>query len=186
MVGVHTQQRYARRATLFEDIDGEDHASVREWPLGVATATAWQRSPLQAFHSSWGNFSRRQAQSSQDRGMGMRLNARVLHARGFKGGGVRVGVMDSGVPKTHPDIKHIAERTDWTDDGSQDDTIGHGTFVAGVIAGNNRECAGLAPDAEIHSVSDTSAPPKNTCNLLGQGCWCELTLLMFLRWLWSE
>ena len=92
--------------------------------------------------------------------MGMRLNARVLHARGVKGAGVRVGVMDSGVPKMHPDIKHIGERTDWTDDGSQDDTIGHGTFVAGVIAGNNRECAGLAPEAEIHSVSDARGSQK--------------------------
>ena len=37
------------------------------------------------------------------------------------------------------------------------DTIGHGTFVAGVIGGKNRECAGLAPEAELHAVSQRAA-----------------------------
>lgn len=144
--------------TLFEDSepDDEERTGVNE-PSLSATGTAWQGSPLHVFYSR-GNLSRRQVQSSQDRGMGMRLNARVLHARGFKGDGVRVGVMDSGLSKKHPDIKHIAERTDWTDSGTEDDTIGHGTFVAGVIAGKNRECAGVAPEAEIHAVSATRVP----------------------------
>ena len=157
MAGVHTQQRYTRRVALFGDaeFDEEERTGVSE-PSLLATGTASQGSPLHDFYSR-GNLSRRQAQSSQDRGMGMRLNARVLHARGFKGEGVRVGVMDSGLSKKHPDIKHIAERTDWTDSGTEDDTIGHGTFVAGVISGNNRECAGVAPEAEIHAVSATRA-----------------------------
>ena len=31
-----------------------------------------------------------------------------------------------------------------------DDSLGHGTFVAGVIA-SSRECLGFAPDAELHT-----------------------------------
>lgn len=154
---MHIQQRYARRATLFDT--GEPAADEERGRVGeplLATESAWPHSPPMAAHAS-PNSSRRRAQSSQDRGMGMRLNARVLHARGFKGKGVRVAVMDSGLPKTHPDITHIAERTDWTDDGKEDDTIGHGTFVAGVIGGKNRECAGLAPEAELHAVSQRAA-----------------------------
>jgi hypothetical protein len=41
--------------------------------------------------------------------------------------------------------------------------------VAGVIAGNNRECAGLAPEAEIHSVSDACAPPNIASPLAPSG-----------------
>lgn len=97
----------------------------------------------------------------------MKLNARLLHGRGFKGGGVRVGVMDSGLPKSHPDFSHVAERTDWTDDGNPSDTVGHGTFVAGVISGKNRECAGLAPDAEIHAVSENTSETSELPRLTG-------------------
>ena len=31
------------------------------------------------------------------------------------------------------------------------DNLGHGTFVAGVIAGQDAECLGFAPDAEIYA-----------------------------------
>ena len=29
--------------------------------------------------------------------------------------------MDSGLPQTHPDLSNIAERTDWTEDGTEDE-----------------------------------------------------------------
>ena len=146
MVGVHAQQRYARRAVLFDGDDVVDDDDDDGEGALFATPSAW--TPLTPLDS---NASQRRLQSSQDRGMAMRLNARALYARGSKGKGVRVAIMDSGLPKSHPDIKHIAERTDWTDDGKEDDTIGHGTFVAGVIGGKNRDCSGLAPEAELHA-----------------------------------
>lgn len=31
------------------------------------------------------------------------------------------------------------------------DNLGHGTFVAGVIAGQDAECLGFAPDTEIYA-----------------------------------
>ena len=37
-----------------------------------------------------------------------------------------------------------------TDERSLDDTLGHGTFVASVVAGTEPACVGLAPDAELH------------------------------------
>lgn len=51
--------------------------------------------------------------------------------------------------KSHPHFRRIAERTDWTNERTLDDGLGHGTFVAGVIA-SSKECLGFAPDAEIH------------------------------------
>jgi membrane-bound transcription factor site-1 protease len=41
------------------------------------------------------------------------------------------------------------ERIDYTNEKNPDDLIGHGTFVAGVIA-SDKECLGLAPDANLY------------------------------------
>lgn len=65
------------------------------------------------------------------------------------GSGVKVAVFDTGLSKTHPHFKRIAERTDWTNEKSLEDELGHGTFVAGVIA-SSKECLGFAPDSELH------------------------------------
>lgn len=43
------------------------------------------------------------------------------------------------------------ERTNWTNEDTLNDNVGHGTFVAGVIAGQDEECLGFAPDAEIYA-----------------------------------
>lgn len=65
------------------------------------------------------------------------------------GTGVKVAVFDTGLAKTHPHFKKIKERTNWTTEKTLDDGLGHGTFVAGVIA-SSQECLGFAPDAELH------------------------------------
>ena len=43
----------------------------------------------------------------------------------------------------------MRERTNWTNEKTLDDGLGHGTFVAGVVA-SSTECLGFAPDAEVH------------------------------------
>ena len=55
----------------------------------------------------------------------------------------------TGLSKTHPHFKRVRERTNWTNEKTLDDGLGHGTFVAGVIA-SSAECLGFAPDAEVH------------------------------------
>ncbi|MFC0101238.1 type VII secretion-associated serine protease mycosin [Micromonospora marina] len=71
------------------------------------------------------------------------------------GRGVVVAVIDSGVDGTHPDLAgQVLPGLDLvTPDGSDDpDPVGHGTTVAGLIAGradDDRGVVGLAPDAKI-------------------------------------
>jgi membrane-bound transcription factor site-1 protease len=77
------------------------------------------------------------------------LQADVLWSMGHSGKGVKVAIFDTGLPKNHPHFKRISERTDWTNEKTLDDGLGHGTFVAGVIA-SSKECLGFAPDAELH------------------------------------
>jgi len=77
------------------------------------------------------------------------LNADVLWGMGITGAGVKVAVFDTGLSKRHPHFKRIKERTNWTNEKTLEDGLGHGTFVAGVIA-SSKECLGFAPDADLH------------------------------------
>eukprot|EP00656_Telonema_subtile_P053710 TRINITY_DN7842_c0_g1_i2.p1 TRINITY_DN7842_c0_g1~~TRINITY_DN7842_c0_g1_i2.p1 ORF type:complete len:580 (+),score=113.43 TRINITY_DN7842_c0_g1_i2:58-1797(+) len=67
-----------------------------------------------------------------------------------RGAGIKIGIMDTGVDEHHPHFKHITERTDWTSDNRLEDTIGHGSFVAGVI-GSSKACLGSAPEVLVHT-----------------------------------
>lgn len=77
------------------------------------------------------------------------LQADALWNMGITGKGVKVAVFDTGLSKTHPHFRKIKERTNWTNEKTLDDGLGHGTFVAGVIA-SSKECLGFAPDSELH------------------------------------
>ena len=60
-----------------------------------------------------------------------------------------MAVFDTGLAKSHPHFRKIRERTNWTNEKTFDDGLGHGTFVAGLIA-SSKQCLGFAPDAELH------------------------------------
>lgn len=77
------------------------------------------------------------------------LQADTLWGMGITGAGVKVAVFDTGLSKSHPHFRRIVERSDWTHEKSLEDGLGHGTFVAGLIA-SSKECLGLAPDAQLH------------------------------------
>ena len=77
-----------------------------------------------------------------------------LHNQGMTGKGVTVAVVDSGIAP-HPDLKdRIVTFRDFTS-GRRTvkknplDTTGHGTHVAGIIAGHGSEITGIAPEADL-------------------------------------
>lgn len=78
------------------------------------------------------------------------MNADYLWDAQHTGVGVKVAIFDTGLSATHSHFRNVRLRTDWTDEDELDDVLGHGTFVAGVIAGSSEECRGFAPDAELH------------------------------------
>ncbi len=66
---------------------------------------------------------------------------------------IRVGVIDSGIDGSHPELApHVAAARSFVGGSAKVDTQGHGTFVAGLIAASANDgvgIAGLAPSAEL-------------------------------------
>ncbi|HNX09021.1 MAG TPA: S8 family peptidase [Methanothrix sp.] len=81
-----------------------------------------------------------------------------LWEKGIDGKGVTVAVIDSGIDKNHPDLvgRVVAEKNFLADEVTADDLLGHGTMVAGIIAGSgaasNGKYRGIAPGASLINV----------------------------------
>lgn len=74
-----------------------------------------------------------------------------------RGEGVTVAIIDSGI-NTHPDLRHrIVDRLSFSSSSSsQNDFYGHGTHIAGIVAGNGFSSRnphyGVAPYADLVSI----------------------------------
>ena len=71
-----------------------------------------------------------------------------------RGADVKIAVLDTGVDRDHPAlVENVKASYDFISGiGDGKDGCGHGTFVAGIIAANNRgeERVGVAPEANLH------------------------------------
>lgn len=94
------------------------------------------------------------------------INVPAAWTAGFAGKGVTVAVVDTGI-YPHPDLTQPTNRIvafkDFVNNYSSPyDDNGHGTHVAGIIAGNgyksNGQYKGVAPDANIVGVKVWTAP----------------------------
>src|SRR5215207_8722282 len=81
-----------------------------------------------------------------------RDSIRLRSVRGYDGEDVTVAVIDTGITH-HPDVDELEARVDLMPDGDGYDRYGHGTHIAGVIAGDGEASdgrwAGVAPEASI-------------------------------------
>lgn len=81
-----------------------------------------------------------------------RMNSSILWQQGYTGKNIRVAIFDTGLSDNDKRFNNIIERSNWTDELEQyNDLLGHGTFVAGIVASNDiSNCPGFAPDSELH------------------------------------
>ena len=85
-----------------------------------------------------------------------RINCEPVHIGGQRGGGVAVGVLDSGARATHVELADNYVFGFNFEEGIPDtsDPIGHGTHVSGTIVAvaNGSDIIGVAPNAELHAL----------------------------------
>ncbi|MGW0707481.1 S8 family peptidase [Streptomyces sp. NPDC002643] len=105
------------------------------------------------------------------------INAKGVRERGLDGSGVRVAVIDTGVRATHPDLKEQVSKSEnfITWDNETGDIDGHGTHVAGIIAGtgaaSDGRYTGVAPGAEILSARVLSGPLGSLSHIINGMEW---------------
>ncbi len=85
------------------------------------------------------------------------VQATTANANGYTGKGVKVAVLDTGIDKSHEDLNVRGGHSVFTDAANLDpfyDGDGHGTHVAGTIAGLNNTLGviGVAYDVELYAV----------------------------------
>ena len=80
---------------------------------------------------------------------------------GIDGTGVTVALIDTGVARVEDLGNRVVARIDFTPGGNGDDAYGHGTHMAGVIAGNGAASGGkwrgVAPGAKLVSIKVAGA-----------------------------
>ena len=85
------------------------------------------------------------------------IKAPKMWNAGYTGEGVVIAILDTGIDSTHPDLddgKVILEK-DFTNDNDVDDVHGHGTHIAGIIAGDKNiemGMSGIAPNASLLNI----------------------------------
>lgn len=78
-------------------------------------------------------------------------NVSDAYFSGFSGSGIRVAVVDTGIDSQHPMFAgRVVAEADFSGEGTANDLSGHGTHVAGIIAGSasaGGQFNGVAPEA---------------------------------------
>jgi hypothetical protein len=128
--------------------------------LALAALAAALAAPAASAFSPNDPLAQRQWYLGRDRALDVFNAAAQLTA-------VRVAVIDSGVDQSHPELKGRIWAAKSFVGGSVNDTMGHGTFVAGeiaAIADNGVGIAGLAPPSRLIVAKvvrdDGTIPPK--------------------------
>lgn len=103
-----------------------------------------------------------------------RIGAGTVHDGGNKGLGIKIGIIDSGINYTHPDLDgvYVGGYDFVQSDNDPMDVYGHGTHVAGTACAedNNFGVVGVAPNCALYSL--------RVLNDDGVGAWSRVIAAM--------
>ena len=94
-----------------------------------------------------------------------------LNDAGYDGDGVIIGIVDTGINASHPDLDHIniiAWRDYVNEEQDPYDDQGHGTFIAGIIAAKGK-IDGVAPEVDMVVVKAISSSGSGTDSDVADG-----------------
>jgi hypothetical protein len=146
---------------VFEVPEGADRTQILERLRRDRRVESAQ--PLQSFSTL--------SSASNDPYRGLQRNLDVMGVAGAHswslGEGVRVGLIDTGVDVTHPDLAgRIVKQENFVDgDARALNHDRHGTAVAGIIAAvenNNQGISGIAPAARLYALRACWPEPQDT------------------------
>ncbi|MEM7559077.1 MAG: S8 family serine peptidase [Planctomycetota bacterium] len=100
---------------------------------------------------------------------------------------VKVGVLDTGIDKNHPDLPVAGGVSVVPGHKSWDDGHGHGTQCAGVIGARNNDkgVVGVAPDCEIYAIKFHLGNRASLDQILAGMTWAarnRMDILSFSQW----
>jgi serine protease AprX len=132
-------------------------ASIRPSALGRLTDAGLQVSDdVEVRPTSWPDGAIAELDADDAARLAVQTTALGTGPGARRGGGVAVAVIDTGVDATHPSLRgQVHAGPDFSDpagqgvDDSRADEYGHGTAMAGLVAGQG---VGVAPDARIVAV----------------------------------
>ena len=91
-----------------------------------------------------------------------------------------VAVYHTGVSSKRGVVRR--ERSNWTHEPTLEDGLGHGTFVAGVVASQDEACPGFAPDVDLYTFRVfTNDQVGNVQEELKSGLACPVRFL-YVQW----
>lgn len=138
-------------ATVTRNLASVNGSALREADTQAGTFWAALTGPGSAIAKVWLDGRERLLDDASNTQIGVP----AAWQAGYTGKGVTVAVLDGGYDATHPDLTGVvADAKDFTGspDGTRDD-LGHGTHVAGIVAGSGAASGGkyrgVAPDARL-------------------------------------
>ena len=89
-----------------------------------------------------------------------------------RGAGALIGIIDSGISQTHPDLRYkiAGQRDFFNGDGTAEDNVGHGTAVSGIAAartGNGTGIAGACPACRLLVAKEGDEQPVDSASIKG-------------------
>ncbi|MGC8987958.1 MAG: S8 family peptidase [Infirmifilum sp.] len=132
----------------------KDITPIRVFPeLGVISAVSKVKSILDLIEQALAKLIRRVEPVPRSKALLISsvpmIKTPFVWEQGYTGKGVKVAVVDSGIDPSHPELPRAVASRSFVEDEPVDDLDGHGTHVAGIIAGRGEIYSGIAPDASL-------------------------------------